>query len=233
MKSLLQVLLLLLCVNCSIHSSLGQSKIDTITLKKGEVFDILLLSQNPKTEANLKSYFQIAFPVAKKMSYQPLPGFKVMSNNQGNLQPQFLILGKWRDIELREDFLAQIVEEVPDFHERRRSIWSYFGLRYFEVEENVSFKIHREQYQVATAYWLESEKQSSEFYKKWIKEVQESGGEILVHLTDGKSPFGYQYNPDYFVITSWKNEAVFKDFQEKIIKLKWDNIQHVNEFILE
>ena len=151
------------------------------------------------------------------MSYQPLPGFKIASNNQGNLQPELLILGQWDDIEVREDFLTKIIETVPDFHERRRKIWSYFGLRYFEIDKDLSFEINRDKYQVATAYWLESKKESSKFYKKWKKEIQTSGGEILVQLKDGKSPFGYQYNPEYFVITSWKNEAVFQAFQAIIL----------------
>ena len=233
MKNLLQIALILVFIGCAIHQSFGQSKVDTIKLKKGEVFDILLLSQNPDTEADLKSYFQTAFPVAKRMSYQPLPGFKVAEHSKGNLRPDVLILGKWNDIGIREEFLTQILEEVEDFHERRRKIWSYFGLRYFEIKEDLSFEIHRDQYQVAMAYWLESEDQSSKFYEKWKNEIQKSGGEILIQLKDGKSPFGYQYNPEYFVITSWQTEAIFHDFQEKVKKLEVDNIQHVNEFILE
>ncbi len=233
MKILLQFTFALVFISCSIHLSFGQSKVDTITFKKGEIFDILLLSQHPDKEEDLKSYFQVAFPVATKMSYQPLPGFKIMDSNQGNIQPELLILGKWNDIEVREAFLTRIVEEVADFHERRRTIWSYFGLRYFEMTEDVSFEINRDEYQVATAYWLDSEKESSKFYKKWKKEIQKSGGEMLIQLKDGKSPFGYQYNPEYFVITSWKSEAAFQAFQKKLKKWKMDNIQHVNEFILK
>lgn len=232
MKSLLQIALILVFISNSIYSSLGQSKVDTISLKKGEIFDILLLSQHPDTESDLKSYFKAAFPVAKSMSYQPLPGFRVANNNQGNLKPELLILGKWDNIEIRENFLTEITEKVPDFHERRRKIWSYFGLRYFEIEENLSFEIHRDRFQVATAYWLESRNESSKFHEKWEKEIQKSGGEILIQLKDGKSPFGYQYNPEYFFITSWKSKAAFNAFQEKMAKLNLDNIQHVNEFIL-
>lgn len=227
--------MVLVCVGtvCTVQSSLAQAKIDTISLKKGEVLDILLLSQNPDTEEALKSYFQIAFPVAKSMSYQPLPGFIITDHSQGNLRSELLILGKWKNLALRETFLTQIVEEVADFHERRRNIWAYFGLRYFELKENYSFTIHRDRYQVATAYWLESEQQSSSFYDQWQKEIQASGGEILIQLKDGKSPFGYQYNPEYFVLTSWKSKAAFEAFSEKVGKLELDNIQHVNEFILQ
>ncbi len=233
MKNLLQIVLALVFIGCSIHQSFGQSKIDTIKFKKGEVLDILLLSQNPDREADFKSYIQIALPIARRMTYQPLPGFKITNHTRGNIRPNILVLGKWDNIETREVFLTQIVKEVEDFHERRRKIWSYFGLRYFEIKENLSFEIHRDQYQVATAYWLESENQSSEFYERWKKEIQKSGGEILIQLKDGKSPFGYQYNPEYFVITSWKSKAAFHDFEEKVKRLELDNVQHVNEFILE
>ncbi|MEO1385314.1 MAG: hypothetical protein AAFV78_19005, partial [Bacteroidota bacterium] len=56
---------------------------------------------------------------------------------------------------------------------------------------------------------------------------------VLIELKEGKSPAGYQYNPQFFVITSWKSEAAFRDFQEKVQRLKRDNIQHVNELILQ
>ena len=231
--NLLKTALTLTITVFHIYKFYGQSKVDTIVLKKGEVFDILLLTQNSDRQAELKSYFQTAFPVAKRMSYQPIPGFKVKNYTQGNIQPGSLIFGKWNSIKEREDFLTQIVKEVPDFHERRRKIWSFFGLRYFEIKEDLSLKINRDEYHVATAYWLESGYKSSEFYNRWKKEIKSMGGEVLIQLKDGKSPFGYQYNPDFFVIASWKSEANFKAFQENVSKLELDKIQHINEFILE
>lgn len=56
---------------------------------------------------------------------------------------------------------------------------------------------------------------------------------ILLQLDHGTSPFGYQYDPTYFVVSSWKTEADFEAFQKEIQQLKHDHIQHVNEFILE
>jgi len=211
----------------------GQSSVKSIVLQKGEVLDILLLSQNPDVDVDLKSYFQTAFPVAKRMSYQPVPGFKIKQHTQGNHRPSSLILGKWSDLKTRESFLTEILNEVPDFHERRRKIWSYFGLCYFEIQKDLSFEIDRDKYHVATAYWLKSKDRSSTFYKKWTKYLGKMGGTELVQLQNGTSPFGYQYQPDYFVISSWENEAAFKAFQEKTQQLNVDNIQHVNEFILE
>ncbi|MFK7774411.1 MAG: hypothetical protein AB8F94_19870 [Saprospiraceae bacterium] len=211
----------------------GQSSVKPIVLKKGEVLDILLLSQKSDTEADLKSYFQTAFPIAKRMSYQPLPGFKITKHTQGNHQPNNLILGKWSDLETREDFLTEIIKEVPDFHERRRKIWSYFGLCYFELQEDLSLEINRDKFHVATAYWLKTEDKSDEFYQKWVEKIEKMGGTMIVQLTNGTSPFGYHYQPSYFVISSWEDEAAFLAFQEKTKHLNIDNIQHVNEFILK
>ena len=233
MKNIFYMLLGLIVSSFSNQQLNGQSAVQTVVLKKGEVLDILLLSQNPNSEADLKSYFQTAFPVAKRMSYQSVPGFKIKGHTQGNLRPSSLILGKWSDVKNREAFLSQILEEVPDFHERRRKIWSYFGLHYFEIQEDFSFEIDRNQYHVATAYWLKEQDDSSKFYKKWIKTINKMGGQILLKLQDGTSPFGYSYDPNYFVITSWENQAAFKVFKEAIQAQKMDNIKHVNEFILE
>ncbi|MEL6974710.1 MAG: hypothetical protein AAGL29_04875 [Bacteroidota bacterium] len=213
--------------------SYGQSGVKTIELKKGEVFDMLLLQQNPGKEEAFKSYFQTAGAVAKKMSYRPLGGLKIKAHLQGNLQPSVLVFAKWDDMVKRESFLNQITEEVPDFHERRRELWPYFGLRYYEVKKDLSLKINREKYLIATAYWLNTEDEVSNFYGEWKSKIQSANGEVLVELKDGKSPFGYRYDPDFFVITSWQSESDFKAFQKSVQNSEMDNIQHINEFILE
>ena len=205
----------------------------TVSLSKGEVLDILLLSQNPDTEAALKSYFQNAFPVAKRMSYQPMPGFKIKDHTQGNHRPASLILGKWLDMEKRETFISQILEEVPDFHERRRKIWSYFGLGYFEIQKDLTFEIDRNKFHVATAYWMKGADVAISFDEKWEAQINQFGGKLLIDLKDGNSPFGYLYDPDYFLITVWENEAAFKTFQEQVQTITMDAIEHVNEFILD
>lgn len=232
-KMLLKATMLMTFLVFNILTVDGQSKIQSLSFKKGEVLDILLLSQNADTETDLKDYFKIAFPVAKKMSYESLPGFKVIDHTQGNLRPGILVLGKWNNLDKREAFLNQIEEEVPDFHERRRKIWHFFGLRYFEVKEDLSFDIERERYHVATAYWLESQNGPGAFSKKWEREMKKMGGKLLIKLSGGQSPFGYRYDPDVFVITSWESEVAFKSFHEQIQKLGLNNIQHINEFILE
>ena len=86
---------------------------------------------------------------------------------------------------------------------------------------------------MATAFWLEAGERSSDFYEKWLAEISSSGGQILIELSEGESPFGYQYDPEYFVISSWENKNAFDAFQDKVKQLELDNIQHINEFILE
>lgn len=223
-------LVTMVTVNTQLH---GQSTTQPVHLEKGEILDILLLTQKPDTKEDLNAYFQTAFPVAKRMSYQPVPGFRILELTQGNHQPTSLILGKWSDKETREAFLSQILEEVPDFHERRRTIWSYFGLSYYEIQEETTIAIDRNKYHVATAYWLESKKESSDYFEEWLRQVDKMGGEVFLHLQDGSSPYGYQYAPDYFVITAWENESNFKAFQQIMQQTTPDNIQHINELTLE
>ena len=232
-KNLLYVLLGLAIFILSSYQIHGQSSPQTVALKKGQVLDVLLLSQNPNVTEDLKSYFQTAFPVAKRMSYKPMPGFKIKHHTKGNHRPSSLILGKWSDVEKRESFLTQILKEVPDFHEQRRKIWSYFGLSYFVIQEDLTFNIDREKYHIATAYWLKTNDESDAFLQKWKKQLDKNSGSILIQLQNGTSPFGYRYDPNYFVISSWENESAYKAFQEKTQLLNIDNIEHVNEFVLE
>ncbi len=220
--------LLIIFMATNLQTADGQSTLQTINLKKGEVLDILLLSQNSGTEEDFKAYFQTAVLVAKRMSYQSLPGFRTTAHVQGNFCPNALILSKWDNLDIREQFLEEIIKEVPTFHEQRRTIWSYFGLRYFEIQEDIDFTVDQAKFQVATAYWLDAEKESSQYYKRWKGSIQKMGGKVLIELKEGRSPFGYQFNPDYFVITSWENEASFKKIQEKAQQSNMDNIQQIN-----
>lgn len=233
-NTLFKITLLLVIWLFNFQSAVGQANVQSVELKKGTVLDILLLSQKSDTEADLKAYFQDAFPVAKRLSYQSFPGFKISRHSEGNLHPSALIFGKWDNLSIREQFLEEITDEVPDFHERRRKIWSYFGLRYFEIKEDLSLEIDRDQYHVASAFWLDTKQtKRDQFYKHWEKKVQKMDGNILLHLKDGKSPFGYRFDPDLFIITTWESEAAFNAFQAKNQKSISTQLQHVNTFILK
>ncbi len=226
-------LISLITILLNISSTMGQTKIDTIHLESGEVFDILLITLKPNKNEELKAYFSGPGIIAKEMSYQPLPGFKVKAHTQGNLQPDNLILAKWRSLSQREAFLREIESKVPDFHGRRRDIWSYFGMRYYEIDRDRSIYIDRSAYHVATALWQDNREDLAAYYEQWSEAVIEQGGEILISLRGGSSPFGYQYDPEIFVITAWESAAAFSSYQNMMKEQKMDNIEHINEYILE
>ncbi|MEL6538459.1 MAG: hypothetical protein AAFQ98_23760 [Bacteroidota bacterium] len=217
----------------SAMSLMGQARIDTVELQKGEVLDILLISTKEDVGEDLKAYFRDAGTVAQRYSYTSLPGFRVMEHTQGNHQPQILVMGGWSDLEKREAFLDEILDEVPDFHERRRKIWSYFGLCYFELQEDLFLQINRDQYHVATALWFEDASKAEDYLKQWNKQLGRAKGEVLVQLQDGTSPKGYQFRPDFFVITTWEDETAYRRFQAKAERLDGESIRHSNELVLE
>ncbi len=205
----------------------------TFDFKKGEVLDILLLTNKPDWEKHFEKYKETAFPVASEMSYRPLPGYYSISNyTQGNHQPEILLFGKWENIEKREKFIAEIDKRVPDFHKQRQEMWSYFGLTYYEMANDISFTISKEKYKVVTAYWKDESTLFVEFKTDWLKKSNKAGGEIILELTNGKSPFGYYHNPDYLVITQWENKAAFEDFYEENLKMDYKGVKHLSQFAL-
>jgi len=227
---LLATLLFISLTQISLHA---QSTVQSFDLKKGEVLDILLLTNQPEGAALFDKYKKTAFPVAMKMSYQPLGGYAIAAYTQGNQQPQIMGLGKWSTIEKREAFIAEIDNEVPDFHEQRRAIWSIFELTYYEMPTDIAFQIDKGKVNVVTAYWQKEEKDFAKFKKTLMKKTKKSGGKTVLALVDGKSPFGYYYQPDYLMITEWKDKATFDAFYQENIKMKQEGVKHVNQFLLK
>ncbi len=230
MKFLKCALLAVIVCSCNYNTS-AQSKIKSYTFKKGEVLDILLLSQKPKADSLFKNYVKTAFPLAIKMSYKGLPGFKVENYTQGNLQPQSLILGKWNSKEKREKFITDIENVVPDFQQQRRDIWSLFNLTYYEMPE-ITFEINKDKYNVVTAYWQKEGKSFTQFKKKWLQKSSNKGGKTILELTNGKSPLGYYYQPDYFVITQWENKTDFEAFHKENLIMNHEGVLHMNQFVI-
>ncbi|MEM8526798.1 MAG: hypothetical protein AAGG68_19310 [Bacteroidota bacterium] len=210
----------------------AQSKV-SYDFKKGQVLDIMLITNKPDIEALFANYKKTAFPVAMKLGYQPQPGFGIAEYTQGNQQPASFIFGKWNSLEKREQFLTDITKSVPDFHEQRRSMFELFALTYYEMQEDISFEIDREKLVVVTAYWQQEASTFQSFTKAWLKTAKRSGGEIILELTDGKSPFAYYYQPDYLVITQWNDREEFNKFYSKNLKMEQEGLRHVNQFILK
>ncbi|GAA4279341.1 hypothetical protein [Aquimarina mytili] len=224
---------ILACLTLAFSTTLNaQSNIKSYDFKKGEILDILLLTTKPEGNALFKKYRETAFPVAIKRSYKPLPGFKITETTQGNIQPTSFLFGKWNDLQNREAFIAEIETFVPDFHKQRRDIWSIFNLVYYEMPQDTSFKINKDKFIVATAYWKKNSKAFQEFKKGWMQKAKSKGGKSVLELTNGKSPVGYYYNPDYMVITQWENKAAFEVFYNENLKMNHKAVQHVNQFVI-
>lgn len=204
----------------------------TFTFKKGEVMDVLPMTLIENPNKLFDRYKKTAFPVAFKHSYQPQPGFKITKLTLGNLFPQSLIIGKWKSKKMREDFLSNITKKVPDFHSQRRKLWKYFGLTYYVMKQDTQFSVDTKKYNVATSFWKKTPKSFKSFFSKWKKELIAAGGKIIIQLQDGISPTGYTYNPDLFLIITWKNKSDFDSFAKKHPLASYQNLKNVHQFVI-
>lgn len=233
MQSTKNVILPILLFVCSFNA-LAQSGVKSYSIKKGQAFDIILFNTNPDAKETLNKYFESAIPVAVKNGYQPQKGFKVNQPPlQGNYWPKTVIIGLWEDFDKREQFALNITDEVSDFHEMRREIWTSFNLTYWEVQQDYSFEVNQEKFNVLTAYWSSDDTAFPKFRKNWLKQVSKSGGNKLIGFFKGTSPFGYEYNPDFLTITEWESKEAFEVFKKKNLKMDHTGVKHVNQFIIE
>ncbi len=224
------LIVLVVCINSlDVHA---QTNSKSYNFKKGEVLDILILTTKPEGNKLFENYKKTAFPVALKRSYQPQPGFKITKNTQGGFHPNSFLLGKWNDLENREGFLAEIENFVPDFHQQRRDIWSIFNITYYEMPNDISFNINKDKFNVVTAYWKKDAEVFQGFKKEWNQMVKNKGGKNILELTNGTSPVGYYYRPDYLVITQWENEASFEAFRKNNHKMNLNGVLNVNQFVI-
>ncbi len=212
----------------------GQDNLVTYELKKGEVFDVLLVTTKKGTKETFKEYREKAFPVAVEMSYSFLPGFTVSEVTQGNFEPKGVVFGKWKSMVLREKFLSEIEDRVPNFHEMRKKIWSVFNLTYYEIQEDSTIQLDSNKILVTTASW-KKDNSSSDYQKyinDWKEAVRQTNGILKIELIDGKSPKGYEYNPDYTFITQWDSQEDFNAFQKKNLIMDADFLKNINQFVL-
>ncbi|MBP2831125.1 hypothetical protein J8281_02900 [Aquimarina sp. U1-2] len=211
----------------------AQSNITSFSFKKGEVLDILLLTTKPGTEKDFERYKKTIFPIGVKRTFQPLPGFGIKETIQGNIQPASFILGKWNDLKNREQFIAEIEGLVPDFHIQRRNNWSLFTLTYYEIPNDITFKIDRNKYNVVTSYWKKDTESFQKFTKLWSQKSVVNGGKNIIKLTNGKSVMGYYHNPDIVMVTQWDSQEAFDKFYKENLTMNHDGILHVNQFVLK
>ncbi|MEM9930516.1 MAG: hypothetical protein AAF840_11900 [Bacteroidota bacterium] len=128
--------------------------------------------------------------------------------------------------------MEAIVAEFPDFHERRRKIWSSFNMTFYPMEASVSFTTDPAKFYVATMYWQEEATGFDRFLTTWKKKMKKNGGTNLLELTNGQSPYGYHYKPDYFVLTEWASRAEFEAFYTQDQALDHKGVRHVNQIIV-
>lgn len=207
----------------------AQSEKKSYELKKGQVFDIIFLSNKPDVEARLQDYFKRAFPLANADGYHSLGGFGLKENLQGNYHPSSMVFGYWDDLKGRERFLKTVVAKMPDFHNMRRQIWSTFALTYWEMKEDLSFEVDPARFNVVTAYWKKEGQSLESFQKEWQAKAKKAGGKVIVAFSEGTSPFGYHYDPDYLIMTSWDSQEAFDAFYKQNLEMDHAAIGHVNQ----
>lgn len=225
--------ILLLCSLMLVQSFnlFAQANKHTYHLKKGQVFDILFLTQKANTKEQFRRYIKTYIPIGKKFGYHSLKGFRIKSSpSQGNYQPQNLVLAYWDNLKLRKQFLAEVETNHPNFHQHRRDIWARFDLTYYEVSQDTSFEIDKQKYVVVTAYWQKNKMGFGKFKRAWRKKVKQSKGTIKLELNKGVSPFGYDYNPDYFTITEWDSKEAFEQFYRANLQMNHQAVKQVHQF---
>lgn len=206
-------------------------------LKKGQIFDVLLRTNNTGATQEKKDKFnREVIPIALEQGYQLMPSglyFEPVAI-QGNYSPDHMILGGWESLKARENAMRVLVAELPYFHQIRRELWTTLFSTYFEIEEDISFSIREDKFYVVTAYHHKSERQFGEFKKEWARNIDESKGRIILELENGESPFiGHLYEPHRFIITEWTNRESFEIFLTKNKQMDHSSIKYVNQFALQ
>lgn len=206
----------------------------TYKFEPGQVIDFLFLRQRPDTEEALKAYARDAIAEARALDYKGLGGFSITRKPpQGNSYPSLLVFGAWPgDFSDRIEGLRQLKMVVPDLDDRRLDIWSRFDMINYEITEDKSFTVDRGKIQVLTAYWQKNADQFKSFIKEFKTLMRDGGGAVKLELTDPRSPFGYDYTPEYVVLTEWDTQANFDAFLKMNLAMDHSGVKHVNQFYL-
>lgn len=210
----------------------GQAKPQTLDLKKGQAFDIILLTNAEDNKEDMADYFNRASPIAKANGYAPSFGKAVGMPTLGNYHPDVVAFGTWPGISARVAAVEKLESGMSDFHEMRRKIWPTFNLTYYEVKEDVTITFDPEKYYVATMFWAEKKGKFNRFLKEWETAQLQQGGRPLLRLTEGASPFGYDYNPTYLTFTEWDSEEDFRAAVKTGHGTTYSGVKHLHQFPL-
>lgn len=232
MKIARRVLLYLLVL----IAPLSQAK-NSFTIKGEQVIDLLYLNDIPGNEQAKKQYFKDIGPVGRALGYKPLFAFFIKEKPvQGNYFPNVLAIAAWPgDMHNRMQLFDQLLKKVPDIHQRRFDVWSSFHMTNYYIENDLTLSFDDEKRYVIAGFWQHDNAQSKALMNSYQASVNKAGGQVMMALTGGSSPFGYMYNPDFTVITEWPNLASFERFSKanQQIQQQNKNIKHINELHLQ
>lgn len=216
-------------------SNLSAQNSKSIDLKKGQIFDVLPLKFNKNADSlSIRKYLNDSIlPRAIELGYIPISSIQINRTAiQGNYTPDIIVLGAWQNKTSLDDIMKQLELEFSDFHSLRREIWTVFYNTHYELKEDLSFEFLSDKFYVATAYWKKQSLGFENFTEKTIQNINRHNGKVILELSEGESPYGYYYNPDYFFITEWNNEVEFKEFMKENPLEEKQKLRHINQFEL-
>ena len=225
------ILLLFLIWFCPISAQ----KNTAIALQKGQVFDVLPLKLNKNADSlSMRKYLNDSIlPKAIKLGYIPIANLPVKKHAiQGNYTPDVLVLGAWKSKTSLDAIMKQLETEFSDFHSLRREIWTVFYNTHYELKEDLKVTFLSDKFYVATAYWKNTSSNFKHFKSNTATNIKSNNGKVVLELTEGNSPYGYYYNPDYFFISEWNNKADFEQFLKENQVIEKQNLKHINQFNL-
>lgn len=227
MKNLTKNILVWMILVFSLVKLDAQYSQETFTVDKDEALDVFFLRGLPEVNRDslFANYREKLGSVAKRYSYQLLQFYKVNSTLQGGAQPTLMLIAKWDNLPIRLQFVDDIVQKEPRFHEMRRELYSRFDLTTYEMEDDIQYNIKADRYNVATAIWHHCDEA---FANNWQHDAVEYGARIVLDLENGISPVGYAYNPDLFILSDWPSEEAYQQFIRDFSLPKC--VTNINEF---
>lgn len=205
-------------------------------LKKGQIFDVLPLKFNEKADSlKVRKYLRDSvLPRAIELGYIAMPSIPIQSGGtvQGNYSPDIIVFGGWENSDSLNSIMKQLEAEFSDFHSLRREIWTVFYNTHYELKEDLSFKFLDSKFYVATSYWKKQTSDLDTLIGAMANNIAKYNGTLILELSEGESPYGYYYNPDYFFITEWNSEDDFKKFMKENQIREKQNLKHINQFKL-
>ncbi len=212
----------------------GQGKAKTISFKSGQVLDVIFLNNQAGGEEARKAYFKEVVPTALAAGHKQMAVFGVSETpTAGNYHPEVAVLGTWPSLSDRKHGMEALVEQFPDFHERRRKSWSSFNMTYYQIKADFAYTTDPEKYYVVSLYWRDDVKSSGKYLRELNKAAKKAGGTSVLELINGESPFGYHFDPDYFHLTEWPSKEAFEAFRSTYEVIEPAGIRHVNQFAVK